>query len=64
VPDCLQPAAAGVGPPSLRFANLSAFFAATSLTGNFAAPSKTGGGSGGIFDLTPMEIAAYNVTFT
>jgi len=58
VPDCLQPAD-GVG-PSLRFPNLSAFFVATSLTGNFAAPPR----AGGIFDLTPMDIAAYNVTFT
>ena len=59
VPDCLQPSTA----TPFQIANLSAFFAATSLTGNFAQPRPIDR-VGGLFDLAPMEIAAYNVTFT
>jgi hypothetical protein len=70
VPDCLAPPPPGAATiaPTLQFANLSALYTATSLTGNFVAHALSNNASSllrrHLFDLAPMEIAAYNVTFT
>ena len=56
--DCINPAPS----PSIRWRHplSSAKYSPVTLTGNFDRP----GASGAVFSLSPMEIAAYNVTFS
>ena len=53
--DCTAPGPA----PSISWSHAPAHYTPVTLTGNFASPR-----SGPMFTLSPMEIAAYNVTFS
>ena len=56
--DCVTPAPS----PNIIWKHNPATFSPVSLTGNFVSPRPTSTGS--MFSLSPMEIAAYNVTFS